>query len=44
MGKDSILNKATKHYLESRDFNGISLEDLYKSTDLSENDFNFNYF
>ena len=39
MSKEEILNKITEYYLRSRDFNGISLEDLYKSIALSENDF-----
>lgn len=39
MNTDDILNKITEHYLKSRDFNGISLEDLYKTASLSENKF-----
>ncbi|MBL7155068.1 MAG: AAA family ATPase [Candidatus Portnoybacteria bacterium] len=34
-----ILKRVTGFYLSSRDFNGISLEELYKSTDLTEDDF-----
>lgn len=39
MDRDDILNEITKFYLNSRDFNGISIEDLYKKTSLSEDDF-----
>jgi hypothetical protein len=39
MNTDDILNKITEYYLKSRDFNGISLEDLYKTSSLLENKF-----
>ncbi len=37
-----ILNKVTNFYLTSRDFNGISLEDLYQFSDLNEGKFKEN--
>lgn len=37
-----ILNKVTNFYLTSRDFNGISLEDLYQFSDLDEGKFKEN--
>jgi hypothetical protein len=39
MDEETILNEVTNFYLNSRDFNGISLEDLYTKTSLSENKF-----
>lgn len=41
MDRDDILNEITNFYLNSRDFNGISIEDLYKKTLLSEDKFKF---
>ena len=39
MDKENILNEITSFYLNSRDFNGISIEDLYKKSSLLENKF-----
>ena len=39
MDGETILNEVTKFYLNSRDFNGISIEDLYKKSSLSEDNF-----
>lgn len=39
MDRKNILNEITNFYLNSRDFNGIPIEDLYKKTSLSENKF-----
>src|SRR3989338_11453816 len=39
MDGETILNEVTNFYLNSRDFNGISLEDLYAKTSLSEDKF-----
>jgi len=39
MDGETILNEVTNFYLNSRDFNGISLEDLYKKSSLSEDKF-----
>lgn len=39
MDRDDILNEITKFYLNSRDFNGISIEDLYKKSSLTEDKF-----
>lgn len=39
MNRESILNEITNFYLNSRDFNGISIEDLYKKSSLSEEKF-----
>lgn len=39
MDRENILNKITNFYLNSRDFNGISLEDLYKKSSLIEDKF-----
>ncbi len=39
MDKEAIINEVTKFYLNSRDFNGISIEDLYKKSALSEENF-----
>lgn len=39
MNKNDILKEITEHYLKSRDFNGISIEDLYKKSSLLEDKF-----
>src|SRR3989344_1055897 len=39
MDRENILNEITNYYLNSRDFNGVSLEDLYKKSSLSEDKF-----
>lgn len=39
MENENLLNEITNFYLNSRDFNGISLEDLYKKFSLSEDKF-----
>jgi len=39
MDRDNILKEVTSFYLHSRDFNGISIENLYKKSSLSENKF-----
>ena len=39
MNIENILNEITNFYLNSRDFNGISIEDLYKKTSLLEDKF-----
>lgn len=39
MDRESILNEITNFYLNSRDFNGISIEELYKNSSLSEDKF-----
>jgi len=39
MNRENILNEITNFYLNSRDFNGISIEDLYKKSSLSEDKF-----
>ena len=39
MDRENILNEITNFYLNSRDFNGISLEDLYKKSSLIEDKF-----
>lgn len=39
MDRENILNEITNFYLNSRDFNGISLEDLYKKSSLKEDKF-----
>jgi len=39
MDKENILNEITSFYLNSRDFNGISIEDLYKKSSLLEDKF-----
>ncbi len=39
MDRENILNEITNFYLNSRDFNGISIEDLYKKSYLSEDKF-----
>ncbi len=39
MAGETILNKITHFYLNSRAFNGISIEDLYKKSSLSEDKF-----
>ena len=39
MDEETILNKVANFYLHSRDFNGISIEDLYKKSSLSEDKF-----
>lgn len=39
MDGEIILNEITNFYLNSRDFNGIPLEDLYKTSSLSEDKF-----
>src|SRR3989344_212480 len=39
MDKENILNEITNFYLNSRDFNGISIEDLYKKSSLSKDKF-----
>jgi len=39
MIREDIINEVTIFYLKSRDFNGISIEDLYKKSSLSEDKF-----
>lgn len=39
MNKNDILKEITEHYLKSRDFNGISIDDLYKKSSLLEDKF-----
>lgn len=39
MDRENILNEITNFYLNSRDFNGIPIEDLYKKSSLLEDKF-----
>jgi hypothetical protein len=39
MYRENILNEVTNYYLDSKDFNGLSIEDLYKKSSLSEDKF-----